>query len=107
MGMVTIEDLDVDAGLGHATRQAPELPRLLLIQTHREDLAIRQDPDPGVVERAPRALDVRDEEMRKATAGAYKRAAAFNTHPCGAERLAHLGERARPVRQLNRQISHH
>jgi hypothetical protein len=97
MGVVAVEDLDIDAGLGHATRQAPELPRFFLIQAHGNNLPIRHDLDPGVGQRSTRAVNVIDEEMGKAAPGNRKCTASFEAHARSAQGFAHLCNRPRSI----------
>ena len=56
--MVAVEDLDIDARLGHAPRHTPELPRFLLIQPHGNDLTIRHCRNPRVGQRSTCPINV-------------------------------------------------
>jgi hypothetical protein len=83
-----------------------ELAGALLIQLLDEDLAIGQDADARRGERSTGGCAVLDQEVRDAAAVHGKSAAALDADAGAAEGLAHLGERARPVLELDGQIPH-
>jgi hypothetical protein len=106
VGVVAVQHLNVDARLSHAPRQHPELPWHRLVQPLHDHLPLRQHADPCRLERCARGASVLGQEVGDAAAVHDPGAAAFDAHTRAPQRLAHLGQRARTVFELDREVDH-
>ncbi len=104
--VVAIEDLDVDAGVRHPAADLAELTWLGLVEPLDDNVSLRQNRDSGILERAPGGGSVLEEEVGHATALDDERAAALDADTGAAERVAHIGERARAIVEKDREIFH-
>src|SRR5262249_54483918 len=104
--VVAVESLDIDACHGDAPRDLPELSGHGLTQAQHDHIALRQDGDPGGLERAARRRAVGEEEVGDTAALDGEGAAALDRDAGAAPRLAHGGERAGAIRELDGQVLH-
>ena len=101
--VVAVKDLDVDARLGHPSRDLAELTWFSLVQSQDDDVAYFQNVNARRFERFASGLSILEEKVSALTVD-YEGATTFDAHPGAAQRLAHLGQRAGSISQRNRQI---
>src|SRR5262245_18827608 len=106
MLVVAVEHLDVDARIRHAARQLAELSRHRLLEPLDDDVTHREHLDAGRLQRGSRGFTILEEKVRGAAHADDPGAATLDADAGIAERLAHVGECARPVRKLDREILH-
>ncbi len=106
MTVVAVDDLDVDAGLGHSARDLAELTWLGLVQSLHEHLPFFLNANARRFERPASSGPILEEEVSDALAVDDEGASALDAHPGVAQGVAHLGQCARSVFQHDRKILH-
>src|SRR5258707_1285127 len=106
MVVVAVEDLDVDAGLGHATGEEAELAGQVLLQADGDDVALGDDTDALRFERAAGAGAILEQEVGDAAAVDDPGAAPLDADAGAPQAFAHLGEGGRAVLEGDRQVFH-
>jgi len=88
----------------HAAADLSELARDRLREASHDDFAIREERDSGLLERRSggRHVAVGHEEVGGAPPIDDPGSSPFDAHARGPERLAHAGQRSRPMVQQNR-----
>lgn len=104
--MVAVENLDVHAGLGHPARELPELAGEVLPESLQKHLALSDDADVGGLERRPRSGTVLEQEVADGSALGDPCSATLGAHPGAAQRVSHVGQRARAVVKGDLEIVH-
>ncbi len=104
--VIAVYDFDIDAGIGHAAREGPELPRLRLSQAQRNDVTLLGNANARGSQRSGSIGAVVEKKMRDAASVNAKDTPTLDAHAGSPERVAHLGERARPVVEDDLQILH-
>ncbi len=104
--MVAVKHLDVDPGLGQATRDLSQLPGDRLRQFLDEHFPLGSNLNCAPCQGASGRGGVVHQEMRHAFALDNEGAAALDAHAGAPEGFAHLGQRTGPVRQENGQVFH-
>ena len=102
MGMVAVQNLDVDASLCHPAREPTELTGHVLLQPLNEHVPFREDLDARRFQRLAGGGSVREEEMSDPFAAYDPGPSAFDAHPGAAQGLSHIGESAGSVFQGDR-----
>ena len=106
MIVIAVLHLDIHPRLGHPSGDLTELTGLALAQALDEDIPHGNDADACGCEDLARLLAVLEEKVCDSHAAGEEDSATFDAHPGPAQGLAHVGERARPVLQLDGQILH-
>jgi len=104
MVVVAVQNLDVDARLGHPARQQAELTGQVLLQSLNQHFPLGENLNAGRFQRPAGARSVGKEKMGHALPGHDPGPSTFDAHARAAQSLAHLGEGARSVRQGDRQV---
>jgi hypothetical protein len=78
MVVVAVQHFDVDAGIGHPTREQTELTRHVLLQSLNDDFPFREDLDVGGFKRLSGGSSVSEEEMSGALATDDPSSSAFD-----------------------------
>jgi len=102
MIMIAVEDLDVDAILGHPAGQLPELSRDGLVEALRDDLSHTRDADARRFKGVPCGVAIFEQEVGYSLTLDDERSTALHAHAPASQRLTHLRQRARPVVQGDR-----
>src|SRR5688572_12976895 len=102
MIVVAVHHLDIDPRLGHASRDLSELSGFVLFQTLHEDFSIRDNANPGGLERVASGEAVREEKVRDAGSVVYEDPATFDADTGAAKGLAHFRECAGTILELDR-----
>lgn len=102
MIVVAVEDLDVDARVGHPARNLAELTWRSLVQSLDQDLPFFQNMDACRFKRFASGRAILEEKVRNALAVDNEGASALDAHSRAAQRLAHLCKCAWSIIKGNR-----
>lgn len=104
MIVVTVEDFDVDAGVGHPSRELAELAWDRLLESLDDYIALGDDTNAGFLQRHARGTAIGEEEVGGSAPVDDPRSSTFDAHARPTQRVAHIGECSRPVLEFNGQV---
>jgi hypothetical protein len=90
--VVTVQNLNIDACLGHAACEFTELTGFILPQALDEDFALVNYPDTGRFQGAAGCRSVVKQKMGQTFAIDGESAAALDADACASQSVAHVGE---------------
>ncbi len=97
MIVIAVEDLDVDAGLGHFSRNFSKLARFSLVQSLYKNLPLFNNPDARGLQRIPRLGSILNEKVGYAVTVDDPCSSPLNAYPSLAKCLSHVGQCARAI----------
>lgn len=106
MVMVAVEDFDVDARVGHPSRELAELTGPVLVQSLDHDLTFFKNLDARGLERPARGGAVLEKEVGDTATVDDEGASSLDAHARTPQGIAHRGQGTWAIVERDRQILH-